>query len=291
MVDEVLGQGTHARVGADAGAERALFDMATRRLAGEPLQYVLGSWAFRTVELQVDPRALIPRPETEQVVEVALGEARRQLRRAQTGGAQLRRAQTGGPQLRRAQTGGVPFRVADLGTVSGAIALSIAVELGRDVPQLQVAATDTDPSAIELASANRLRVSGRHPHVGPQVELRRGSWFDALAATWRGRVHLVVSNPPYVSEDEWPSLDPQVRREPYGALVAMAGSDGTPGFAAVEAVLEGAHGWLAPGGAVVVEMAPHHARPALDLAGRVGYRDARVEPDLTGRARALVALR
>ena len=152
-------------------------------------------------------------------------------------------------------------------------------------------ATDVDPAALSLARENLVRVARRHPHVAAQVELSAGSWFDALAPEWRGRFHLVVSNPPYVSEDEWATLEPQVRREPYGALVAGAGTDGTPGFGALEVVLAGARAWLAPGGAVVAEMAPHHAGPATELAARVGYRDVRVERDLAGRERAVVARR
>jgi len=270
MVDHVVGR----RGEVDELAARTLRAMASRRLAGEPLQYVLGTWPFRTVELAVDTRALIPRPETEQVVELALAEARRQL---------------AGPVDPAPHAG--PFAVADLGTGTGAIALSIAAEIGPVRPDLRVSATDVDPDALELAAANRRRVARDHPHVVAQVELRAGSWFDALDPEWRGTVRLVVSNPPYVSEDEWETLDPQVRREPYRALVAPSGSDGTPGFAAVEAVAAGAARWLAPGGAVVVEISPHQASAAERLAARSGYRGVRLEPDLAGRARALVARR
>lgn len=273
MLEEVLGHGGDVDAEADEHALRALSDMADRRQRGEPLQYVLGSWQFRTVELSVDPRALIPRPETEQVVELAIAEARRQLATASIAEP------------------GTPFLVADLGTGSGAIALSLAVELGAGRPGLRVAATDVDPSAIGLAAANRARLSAGRPHVAEQVDLREGSWFGALPAEWRGRLDLVVSNPPYVSEDEWATLDPEVRCEPYGALVAAAGSDGTPGFAGVEAALTGAREWLAPGGAVVVEMAPHQTGVARELATSAGFAEVRVEPDLAGRPRALVARR
>ena len=267
ILEEVLGS-----VGeADEAAVQALSDIVTRRLAGEPLQYLLGSWSFRVLDLLVDERALIPRPETEQVVEAALAEVRRQL-------APVRALDAA-------------CRVADLGTGSGAIALSSAAELGARCPSLWVAATDLDVSALQLAEANRRRVAARFPHVLAQVDLRAGDWFGALAPEWRGEVHLVVSNPPYVSEDEWPTLDPEVRREPYGALVAAAGSDGTPGFAGVEAVLVAAREWLAPGGSVVVEMAPLQAGPARELASRLGYPHVRVEPDLAGRPRAVVARR
>lgn len=263
MVEEVLG----ARVDADEDAAKMLSDMAERRLCGEPLQYVLGSWQFRTLELEVDRRALIPRPETEQVVEIALAEARR-----------------------RHGTPHRPFRIADLGAGCGAIALALAVELGGDHPQVQVVGSDADPSAIALAEANLRRVAVR-PGVAAQVTFGTGNWFDPLPPQWRGTVGLVVSNPPYVSEEEWATLEPEVRCEPYGALVAATGKEGTPGFAGVESVLAGARDWLAPGAAVVVEMAPHHAGPARALAASIGYHGVRVEPDLAGRARALVARR
>jgi release factor glutamine methyltransferase len=276
MVDEVLAadpEATRATELSDAAA-RTLSEMAVRRLAGEPLQYVLGTWSFRTLELTVDPRALIPRPETEQVVEVALAEARRQAR-ARAGDSASR------PE----------FLVADLGSGTGAIALSIAAELGREIPELRVVACDADGDALALARTNHERVADRHPHVLGQVDLRAGEWFDAVPPGWRGRLRLVVANPPYVSEAEWETIDPEVRLEPYGALVAGAGTDGTPGFADVETVLSRARDWLAPGGVVVAEMAPHQADAARALCARVGYRDVRVERDLAGKARVVVGRR
>jgi release factor glutamine methyltransferase len=102
-------------------------------------------------------------------------------------------------------------------------------------------------------------------------------------------VHLVASNPPYVSEGEWAALPAEVRTEPRQALVAGPSSDGTPGLAGVEAVLGQALHWLARPGVTVVELAPHQADPAADLARGLGYVEVRVESDLAGRPRALVA--
>lgn len=247
---ERLGSPTEARWLAEFAADDQLEDLVDRRLAGEPLQYLLGEWAFRSLTLAVDRRALIPRPETEQVVETALGLL---------------------GSVRR------PV-VVDLGTGSGAIALSVAAE----VDGAEVWATDLDPEALALAAENRAR-------TGLPVTLRQGRWFDALPDSLRGRVDLLVSNPPYVSEAEWPALDPEVRCEPYAALVAGPGSDGTLGLAAVEAVLRGAAAWLGPAGAVVVEIAPHQAPAAVAVAGDAGFSQVRVERDLAGRDRTVVA--
>lgn len=267
MVEEVLGRSGSPGAPVSETAAGRLSEMADRRRAGEPLQYVLGTWSFRSLELAVDRRALIPRPETEQVAEVALAEGRR-----------------------TAQDVERPV-VVDLGTGTGAVALAVAVELSPEVPGLEVWATDVEADALALAAVNRDRVGARHPGAAERVRLRLGSWFDALPEELAGGVQVVVANPPYVSEQEWTALDPEVRLEPRTALVAAAASDGTPGMAAVESVLTGARRWLAPDGAVVVELAPAQAGPAAALAIGLGYRQVRVVQDLAGRDRAVVGRR
>lgn len=255
------------------GQRAELAQLADRRASGEPLQYVLGTWPFRAVELSVDPRALVPRPETEQMVEVAL--------------AALHRSRAG-----PAPSDGFPGPVVvDLGTGTGAIALTMAVELAATRPGLAVWAVDDDPDALALAARNRARVADAWPDadVTGRVRLAAGSWYEALPPALRGRVDLVVANPPYVAEEEWCGLDPEVRKEPRHALVAEAGRDGTPGMAAVEAVVSGAPEWLVPGGTVVVETAPHQAGAAAALARRLGFRRVEVAQDLAGRDRAVVA--
>lgn len=262
MLDEVLGRYCPRGAPVDDASRVALDAMAARREAGEPLQYVLGSWAFRRLELGVDARALIPRPETEQLVEVALGEV---------------------------CDVAVPV-VVDLGTGTGAIALSLATELGPAHPGLEVWAIDADARALDLAECNRGRVAASAPEASA-VRLVRGRWFDALPGDRRGQVDLVVANPPYVSEEEWGSIDPEVRHEPCTALVARDGSDGTPGFADVEVIVRGAGDWLTGHGALVVELSPSQAGAALRLARDCGYRTCRIESDLAGRDRMLVARR
>jgi release factor glutamine methyltransferase len=264
LVDEVLGPGGPTVSVPEAAQVRA-DDLVARRRSGEPLQYVLGRWAFRHLELAVDSRVLIPRPETEQVTEVAL-------------------ALLAG--LPRGPTGPV---VVDLGTGSGAIALSLALEGVVTHPGLAVWATDVDPDALAVAEANRLAMARRFQAIDRRVHLARGSWWGALPDELAGGVDLVVTNPPYVGGAEWADLDPEVRAEPRRALVAGPGRDGTPGLADVEAVLADAGHWLARPGAAVLEIAPHQALAARSAARRAGAADVFVEPDLAGRDRTLVA--
>jgi release factor glutamine methyltransferase len=261
IVEEVLGtrsaSGPEPTPG-EIGRARAL---AARCAAGEPLQYVLGHWAFRDLDLLVDARVLIPRPETEQVVEVALSEL----------------ARLGGPD---------PL-VVDAGTGSGAIALSLARDMARRQLGGQVIAVDMSVDAMDVARDNLARVRGQGGAMVP-VTLVQGDWLDGLAEQWRGAVTLVVSNPPYVAACEWTGLDAAVRAEPRRALVAGEGSDGTPGLADVEAVLAQSLSVLTRPGGAVVELAPHQAEPASRLAKAMGYDEVEVRPDLALRPRALV---
>jgi len=229
--------------------------LVQRRAGGEPLQYVLGSWGFRRLDLALDRRVLIPRPETEQVVEHALAELTR---------------------LRLAA--GHPPRVVDLGTGSGAIALSIAVE----VAGAEVWATDASEGALVVARAN---IAGTGGMAATRVRVAAGSWYDALPPELAGRVDLVISNPPYLAQAELAGLDPAVADwEPRQALIA-----GPSGLEAIEVVVDGALRWLRRPGAVVVELAPSQAEAAVALALDAGFDRAIVRPDLTGRPRALVA--
>jgi release factor glutamine methyltransferase len=226
--------------------------LVERRAAGEPLQYVLGRWGFRQLDLFVDDRVLIPRPETEQVVEVALGELR----------------QLPGPD---------PV-IVDLGTGSGAIALSLAAEGGKGA----VWATDHSAGALAVARANLAGMAGR---AATRVRLVEGSWWDALPGELQGRVSLAVSNPPYISSREMATLPEVVAAwEPHDALEA-----GPTGLEAIEVIVAGSPTWLARPGALVVEIAPHQAGAVGALARAAGFSDVRVETDLAGRERALVA--
>lgn len=223
--------------------------MVARRAAGEPLQYVLGRWSFRTLDLHVDRRVLIPRPETEVVAGLALDELARL---------------------------GRPGRAVDLGTGSGAIALSLAAERW---PHVEVWATDVSTDALAVARAN-LAALGRRAAV---VRLAEGSWFQALPEELQGRFDVVVSNPPYVATTD--PLPVEVADwEPTGAL--RSGDDGLDD---IRVIVAEASRWLAPGGALVVEIGETHGLAVRALATSAELVDVRIVADLTGRDRVLVA--
>ena len=232
-------------------------EMARRRAAGEPLQYLLGFWPFREIELLVDPRALIPRPETEHVVEQALA------------------------AWRQTRPGADCLVLVDLGTGSGAIGLSLCVELAGEVPIAHALLTDRSATALELAAENAQR-------LGLDVELYRGSWHQAIPSDHRGGVHLLVANPPYVDAAEEGDLAIEMRHEPRSALIAPAADDDTPGFADVAAVIDGAPDSLAPRGIVVIEMAEHQVPVARRRAESVGLVEVRDFTDLAGHPRGIV---
>jgi release factor glutamine methyltransferase len=233
-------------------AGRHVAAMVERRQAGEPLQYVLGAWGFRGLDLLVDRRVLIPRPETEQVVEVALGLVRERSR---------------------------PIVVADLGTGSGAIALALAAEL--PIAGVEVWATDISPDALDVARANLAGIGRR----GANVRLAQGSWFEALPPELRGRLDLAVTNPPYVAKGD--QLEPAVREwEPLGALLA-----GPDGLDDLRAILAAAPGWLAPGASLVAEIGATQGTAVTELARGAGLVGVEVRQDMAGRDRILVARR
>jgi release factor glutamine methyltransferase len=263
-------EGADLILGEDEAATDAaiahVHDMVERRAEGEPLQYVLGRWQFLDLDLLVDRRVLVPRPETEVVAQAALEEAVR------LGARRGRHDPWGG--------GGGDIAVADLGTGSGALALTLATELADAL----VYASDVSDDALAVARANLAGVGA----AATRVRLLRGSWFAALPDELRGALRLIVSNPPYVAEHEVPDLPAEVRDwEPHRALVS-----GPTGLEAIAEILAEAPAWLhAGGGAVVMELAPHQAERARTLAGRAGFTEVVVRPDLAGRDRVLVARR
>ena len=226
-------------------------EMVRRRLAGEPLQYVMGRWAFRHLDLLVDARVLIPRPETELVAEVAL-EAARAVQ---------------------------PSRVVvDMGTGSGAIGLSLAHEL--PLAGTTVWLTDVSPDALDVARANSAGI-GRN---GANVRIAAGDWFAALPAELAGTVDVLVANPPYVAEDDVDVEDIVSRHEPHIALFS-----GNDGLDAIRAIAAGVRHWLRPGGVLVLEIGHQQGVAVRDVLAAHGLRDVQIRGDLTGRDRIAVA--
>lgn len=230
-----------------------LDSMLARRCAGEPIQYVLGHWAFRTLDLLVDQRVLIPRPETELVAGLVIEELGR---------------------LDGLDDLGEPHSVVDLGTGSGAIGLSVVAEC----PGTQMVLTDSSHDAIAVARANLAGLGV----IGGSVDIAVGSWFDAIPERLIGRCSVIVSNPPYVPDTD--RLDPSVIDwEPSSAL--RAGPDGTRDLSHIVA---GAPQWLRPEGLLVLEFAPAQTEALVDLATTNNF-DVTIHQDHAGHDRILVA--
>lgn len=228
--------------------EREAFEAAVGRRAGhEPLQYITGTKGFRYLELAVDRRVLIPRPETEMLVQMAL--------------------------LRLGSLPGHPT-VADIGTGSGCIALSLA----RECPAAVVHATDISGEALAAARENAVRLG-----LEGAVLFHAGDLLDALEAGMVGRVDLVVSNPPYVRAGDFPALPPEVRlHEPYRSLVA-----GPEGTEVQLRLMGQALRWLAPGGWLMMEGGGDQMDVLRAEAEACGYAEISVLKDLNGVPRVL----
>lgn len=248
----------------EAAWARAL-GAAARRAQGAPLAYAVGRAAFRHLTLEVDDRVLIPRPETEQLVEIALSWT------AQEGGASGRRSADA-----RTEGGGVAV---DVGTGSGAIALALASEGRFD----RVVATDVSRGALRVAARNAARQGGA---LRSAIDFRHGS---LLAPVGESGVRLVVSNPPYIADDDAAALPRAVRD--WEPPVALLGGGGDGLRITARLVRESAR-VLAPGGILAFEGdARWIARAAEHVASQGAYTAVRVLQDLTGRERFVVARR
>jgi release factor glutamine methyltransferase len=211
---------------------------------GVPFAYAVGRVGFRTLDLAVDRRALIPRPETEGLVELVLA---------------------------RCATG----RVADIGTGCGCIALALAVEGQFE----EVVAVERSGGAAALARENVERVSPKTP-----VEIREGNLLAPLVDKGT-RYRVIVSNPPYLTEDEYAELDASVRKfEPPEAL--MSGADGLDVtrqlFASAAALLE-------PGGLLALEIDERRGDAVRSLADEHGWPSVEIHSDLFGCPRYALA--
>ncbi|MGH2692441.1 MAG: peptide chain release factor N(5)-glutamine methyltransferase [Actinomycetota bacterium] len=229
--------------GLDTRTARLFGRALCQRCHGVPLQYLTGEQQFFDLVLGVAPGVFVPRPETEILVERALDVI---------------------PEDSNAI-------VADAGTGTGAVALAIK----RFRPSARVLATDVSEEAVAVARAN----ASRH---ALDVEVLQGDLLSPLPDDLRGRVDVVVSNPPYVTEEEYESLPDEVRREPYGALV---GGTDVHARLATEAT-----DWLTEDGWLVMEIGASQGPAAAGLLGD-RFEPAEVLPDLAGRDRVIRAQR
>jgi len=209
------------------------------RRRGEPIAYLTGRREFWSMELEVGPAVLVPRPETELLVELA---------------------------LERMPMDAAP-RVLDLGTGSGAIALALA----RERPRAQLTAVDASAPALALAQRNAVRLGL------PNLRLLRSDWYSALSGE---RFDLVVSNPPYLADDDPHLGEGDLRFEP-----AMALSCGPRGDEALQSIARGAPAHLAEGGWLLFEHGIAQGEAARAILALAGFEEVRSWRDLEDRER------
>jgi release factor glutamine methyltransferase len=233
---------THGDDPIEAAVLERFQTLLSRREAGEPVAYLTGRRGFWTLELETTASALIPRPETELLVEAALERI---------------------PADREA-------RIADLGTGTGAIALALASER----PLARVIAVDVSEDALALALANA------QGHEIRSVEFRRGDWFSSLAGE---AFDVVVSNPPYLAEDDPHLREGDLRYEPQLAL-----SSGADGLDAIRVIVRDAPMHLRPGGWLLLEHGYEQGELVRALLIAAGFADVSTLRDLEARDRVTI---
>ena len=223
--------------------------LLARRVGREPLQYILGTQEFCGLEFHVNPAVLIPRPETELLVEYVAQRI---------------------PAEREAT-------IVDVCTGSGCIAVAIA----RLRPRARVIATDLSSPSLNVARQNAMR-----HEVGERITWLEGDLLRPLVEKGlEGRIDVIVSNPPYIAEADWTTLQPEVRLfEPRGALVA-----GPQGTELHERLLQEAGRYLSPGGALIMEIGAGQARAMRGIVEQMpGYRFHRLVYDEAGLERVVI---
>ncbi len=237
-------------------AYRTLLD---RRLAGEPVAYLRGMREFHGLAIAVDPRVLIPRPETELLVDLGFADLRARLISA--------------PR----PPGTPPLRAWDVGTGSGAIAVALANALRRGgyLPEVRITASDVSPDALAVAVENAVAHG-----VADQLDLVVGDLLEAPVAR---PVDLLLANLPYIASHEVDDLPREVRAEPRLAL-----DGGTDGLTLVTRLLDGLPASLVPGGLALLEVGAGQAPVVTDLVARLmpGW-SVRTHADLAGHERVV----
>lgn len=230
---------SHEHDALEANIHAGFEALLKRRLEGEPIAYLLGKREFYGLDLRVTPDTLIPRPDTETLVEAALAKM---------------------PEYQ-------PCAVLDLGTGSGAIALAIA----KQRPMAQVTAVDASPAALAIAQMN-----AQHLNIN-NAQFVLSDWFTALQGQ---TFDLIVSNPPYVAEDDPHLSQGDVRFEPSSALVA-----GSDGLDCIRKIIREAKEYLKPDSSLILEHGYDQAGSVRLLLEKAGFTQVRSERDFGGNER------
>ena len=264
-----------------SGPQRQTFrELVRRRGEGVPVAYLVGHREFYSLRFSVTPAVLIPRPETEHLVTLALDHAKSL---APTGSARtgtpadnaVAQCPPPTPTLR-------PLKIADVGTGSGAIAVALAKHLPAVYPGgCLITAIDLSPDALDVARGN-----ARDHGVDPQIEFVQGDLLDKLPAG--SDFDMILSNPPYVSRAEYGDLDPTVRdHEPKMALLA-----GERGTEIIARLIDQAASRLRPGGLLAIELSPMIAKDCAALVAADGhFHEPKLIRDLGGNQRIVTAIR
>jgi release factor glutamine methyltransferase len=240
-----------------------LRNLVTRALKQEPIQYLVGKERFFGIEFHVDKRVLIPRPETQTIVEEVL---------------QNLRARHG-----QAATKGEGVLIADVCAGSGCIGIALL----KNLPGARVVATELSADAVEVAHGNAVRVG-----VSDRLDLLTGDLLQPLlehpATRGTGALDYLVSNPPYIPDDEWAAVEPNVKD--YEPHLALRG--GVDGLDYVRRLLADGPRLVKAGGLMLVEIAESRAGEALALfRGHAELSDARLLKDFLGKPRVVVGIK
>jgi len=225
---------------------RVLFE---RRLNREPVQYIIGSTSFMGLHFAVDSRVLIPRPETETLIEQTM-------------------------LLCQRYPSDTPIQVLEVGTGSGNIAISIA----KYIKNAHVTAIDISKDALIVAKEN-----ARMHSVDSQIQFLLIDVFDRTEELFRKRFDLIVSNPPYVPKDEWDQLQTEVRN--FEPLVAL--TDGKDGFKFYHRIIRIIPDILKPGGGIILEVGYNQARKVVHELKNAGIDQLQITNDLQGIPRVI----
>jgi len=223
--------------------------LESRRLQGEPIAYLIGKRGFHNIELQVAPGVLIPRPETELLVEIGLRE------------------------IKQLEKEVITPKVLDLGTGSGAIALAIA----NEAPSSIVTATDQSAEALVIAKANAKQLN-----LESCVQFLQGSWYEALHE--KALFDVILSNPPYIASQDPHLTQGDLRFEPISAL-----TDHASGLTCLKVIIQGALNHLKPMGLIAVEHGFDQSEAVVNLMKLGGFSDVQTHQDLAGHNRVVSA--